>query len=92
MAMEEPFTYKPHKPSRHSSTTPFDVPPDITPEMREMKGAATSPTGSLTLLNNDGSVRGLINAAEITAFRTALASTMLFKVRILDLVHMEHNR
>ncbi|KAE9975939.1 hypothetical protein EG328_002925 [Venturia inaequalis] len=78
---EEPYTYKPHKPSRHSSTTPFDVPPDITPEMREMKGASTSPSGSLTLLNNDGTVRGLINAAEITAFRTALASTMLFKKR-----------
>jgi ornithine cyclodeaminase/alanine dehydrogenase-like protein (mu-crystallin family) len=26
-------------------------------------------------------VRGLINASEITAFRTALASTMLFKKR-----------
>ncbi|TID14753.1 NAD(P)-binding protein [Venturia nashicola] len=81
MSIEEPYTYKPHKPSRHTSTTPFDVPPDITPEMREMKGASTSPTGSLTLLNNDGTVRGLINAAEITAFRTALASTMLFKKR-----------
>ncbi|QDS74810.1 hypothetical protein FKW77_002290 [Venturia effusa] len=81
MSIEEPYTYKPHKPSRHSSTTPFDVPPDITPEMRARKGASTSPTGSLTLLNNDGTMRGLINAAEITAFRTALASTMLFKKR-----------
>jgi len=46
-----------------------------------MKGAATSPTGSLALLNNDGTPRALINAAEITAFRTALASTMIFKKR-----------
>lgn len=69
--------------SSTSHTTAFDVPPDITPEMMEakMRGAATSPSGSLTLLNTDGSMRGLINAAEITAFRTALASTMLFKKR-----------
>jgi ornithine cyclodeaminase/alanine dehydrogenase-like protein (mu-crystallin family) len=64
--------------STSSHTTPFDVPPDIT---QEMKGQATSPSGSLTLLNHDGTVRGLVNAAEITAFRTALASTMLFKKR-----------
>jgi ornithine cyclodeaminase/alanine dehydrogenase-like protein (mu-crystallin family) len=66
-----------------SHTTPFDVPPDITQEIREkkMRGAMTSPSGSLTLLNRDGTPRGLINAAEITAFRTALASTMIFKKR-----------
>jgi hypothetical protein len=84
MSLEEPFTYQP---SSHSSTTPFDVPPDVAPEMSQMKGAATSPTGSLTLLDSDGTPRGLINAAEITAFRTALASTMLFKVSLLFLNH-----
>ncbi|KAJ8114811.1 hypothetical protein OPT61_g3394 [Boeremia exigua] len=42
---------------------------------------STSPKGTLQLLGNDGSPRALINAEEITAFRTALASTMLFKKR-----------
>jgi hypothetical protein len=71
------------KSGESSHTTAFDIPPDITDEMREMKmkGAATSPSGSLTLLNRDGTLRGLVNAAEITAFRTALASTMIFKKR-----------
>ena len=66
-----------------SHTTPFDVPPDITAEMKaaKMKGQTTSPSGSLTLLNRDGTPRGMVNAAEITAFRTALASLMLFKKR-----------
>lgn len=37
--------------------------------------------GSLTLLDNLGNTTGLINAEEVTAFRTALASTMLLKKR-----------
>lgn len=37
--------------------------------------------GSLTLLDNLGRTTGLINAEEVTAFRTALASTMLLKKR-----------
>ncbi|KXT03685.1 hypothetical protein AC578_5183 [Pseudocercospora eumusae] len=37
--------------------------------------------GSLTLLDNMGNTTGLLNAGEITAFRTALASTMLLKKR-----------
>lgn len=44
--------------------------------------ASQLPTrGSLTLLDAHGFPRGLINAEEVTAFRTALASTMLFKKR-----------
>ncbi|KAF2020542.1 NAD(P)-binding protein [Aaosphaeria arxii CBS 175.79] len=42
---------------------------------------STTPRGSLTLLDKNGSTRALINAEEITAFRTALASTMLFNKR-----------
>ncbi|KAH6633381.1 hypothetical protein C7974DRAFT_170407 [Boeremia exigua] len=42
---------------------------------------STTPKGTLQLLAKDGSPRALINAEEITAFRTALASTMLFKKR-----------
>jgi ornithine cyclodeaminase/alanine dehydrogenase-like protein (mu-crystallin family) len=37
--------------------------------------------GSLTLFDNSGKPRALLNTSEITAFRTALASTMLFKKR-----------
>lgn len=37
--------------------------------------------GSLTLLDNLGNTTGLLNAEEVTAFRTALASTMLLKKR-----------
>ncbi|KAJ9635141.1 hypothetical protein H2199_008627 [Coniosporium tulheliwenetii] len=39
------------------------------------------PRGSLTLFDSTGSPRALINAEEITAFRTALASTILFRKR-----------
>lgn len=41
----------------------------------------SAPKGLLTLLDRGGNPRALINAGEITAFRTALASTMLFKKR-----------
>lgn len=41
----------------------------------------TSPRGSLTLLDGDSLPFGLINAHELTAFRTALASLMLFNKR-----------
>ncbi|KAI7543996.1 NAD(P)-binding protein [Hortaea werneckii] len=37
--------------------------------------------GSLTIMDNLGNTTGLINAEEVTAFRTALASTMLLKKR-----------
>lgn len=42
---------------------------------------STTPKGTLQLLDKDGSPRAFVNAEEITAFRTALASTMLFKKR-----------
>ncbi|ORY13078.1 hypothetical protein BCR34DRAFT_278974 [Clohesyomyces aquaticus] len=59
-----------------SSTTAFDVPPDSIASSQ-----STTPRGSLTLLDKHGTPRALVNAEEITAFRTALASTMLFKKR-----------
>lgn len=43
--------------------------------------AVSSIKGSLTLLDNSGNTTGLINAEEVTAFRTALAATMLLKKR-----------
>ncbi|KAK3054135.1 hypothetical protein LTR09_004913 [Extremus antarcticus] len=42
---------------------------------------ATTIRGSLTLMDHEGNTTGLINATELTAFRTALASTMLLKKR-----------
>ncbi|KAJ4295338.1 hypothetical protein N0V90_007349 [Kalmusia sp. IMI 367209] len=63
-------------PSPGSSTTAFSVPPDSVASKD-----STTPKGLLTLLDRTGSPRALINAEEITAFRTALASTMLFKKR-----------
>lgn len=45
------------------------------------KKPESSIRGSLTLLDNLGRTTGLINAEEVTAFRTALASTMLLKKR-----------
>ncbi|USW52309.1 Putative ornithine cyclodeaminase/mu-crystallin, NAD(P)-binding domain superfamily [Septoria linicola] len=43
--------------------------------------ATSTIKGSLTLLDNVGNTVGLINAEEVTAFRTALASTLLLKKR-----------
>lgn len=72
-------------------TVSGNKPSDMTESMSSMSLASggssvasknlSSPRGSLTLLDTDGFPRGLINAEEITAFRTALASTMLFKKR-----------
>lgn len=41
----------------------------------------TRPRGTMTLYNLSGAPRAMINAEELTAFRTALASTALFKKR-----------
>lgn len=68
--------------STSSSTTTFDPPQSVSSK------ESTTPRGILTLLDRSGAPRALINAEEITAFRTALASTMLFKKRanVHDLV------
>jgi ornithine cyclodeaminase/alanine dehydrogenase-like protein (mu-crystallin family) len=62
--------------STSSSATAVSLPPDSLASKD-----STTPKGLLTLLDRSGSPRALINAEEITAFRTALASTMLFKKR-----------
>ncbi|KAL9097122.1 MAG: hypothetical protein Q9165_000548 [Trypethelium subeluteriae] len=53
----------------------FSAPPSTT------SSQSTTPRGSLTLLDSSGAPRALINAEELTAFRTALASVMIFKKR-----------
>lgn len=52
-----------------------------TPTQSVASAQSTTPKGSLTLFDKSGAPRALLNAEEITAFRTALASTMLFKKR-----------
>lgn len=47
----------------------------------ESSSSTSTIRGSLTLLDRLGNTTGLINAEEVTAFRTALASTMLLKKR-----------
>jgi ornithine cyclodeaminase/alanine dehydrogenase-like protein (mu-crystallin family) len=45
------------------------------------KDSITTPSGTLTLMDTSGRAKAFINAAELTAFRTALASTMIFSRR-----------
>ncbi|KAF2830602.1 NAD(P)-binding protein [Ophiobolus disseminans] len=51
------------------------------PQQSLASAQSTTPKGSLTLFDKSGAPRAFLNAEEITAFRTALASTMLFKKR-----------
>lgn len=46
---------------------------------------AKKPRGAVTLLDASGYPQGIVNAEELTAFRTALAATMMFNKR--DSVH-----
>lgn len=42
---------------------------------------STTPKGSVTILDSTGNPLGIVSAEELTAFRTALASTMMLKKR-----------
>lgn len=72
-------------PSRSSSSTAVESIPGYpitdVPSQATASISSTTPSGSLTLLDKAGAPRAFINASEITAFRTALASTMLFNKR-----------
>lgn len=69
-----------------TSTAPSTV-PDVDQEIAKLTLGASDQKpqstikGSLTLLDNAGNTVGLINAEEVTAFRTALASTIMLKKR-----------
>ena len=68
--------------STNSSTntlTPVSSAPSVKPSTTSSQ--STTPRGSLTLLDGSGTPLGFINAEELTAFRTALASTLLFSKR-----------
>ncbi|KAI9725947.1 MAG: hypothetical protein M1828_002275 [Chrysothrix sp. TS-e1954] len=69
--------------SGSTSYTVPDVVPPGTPlsTLPTIPRSGTSPTGSLTLLSQTGQPRALLNCSTLTAFRTALASTFLFRKR-----------
>lgn len=70
-----PSLEAPSLPESVQSSSSFEPPQSLT------SSQSTIPKGTLQLLDRDGSPRALVNAEEITAFRTALASTILFKKR-----------
>lgn len=60
------------------------IPPTVSETMGAWPGAGTrdtSPQGSVTLLDEESLPFGLINAHELTPFRTALTALMLFNKR-----------
>ena len=59
--------------STEKSTTQTDV--------STASGQSTTPKGSMTLLSSTGAPEAFIAAEELTAFRTALAATLLFRNR-----------
>ncbi|KAB8336805.1 hypothetical protein FH972_021114 [Carpinus fangiana] len=75
--------------SSSSSTNQITVPLwDPTTPMPEDSSSTTSssepsttPRGSITLLTPSGQPRAIVNATTLTAFRTALASSLLFRQR-----------
>ncbi|KAF2841940.1 NAD(P)-binding protein [Patellaria atrata CBS 101060] len=68
--------------SSHSSKTPASSQTTVnTHPPADPKPSSTTPRGVITLLDESGNPRALLNASEITAFRTALASSMLFTKR-----------
>ncbi|MCJ1315548.1 hypothetical protein MMC15_000868 [Xylographa vitiligo] len=73
------------KPSKASDTnsvnslTPSSPAPSVKPSVTSSQ--STTPRGSLTVLDSAGFPLGFINAEELTAFRTALASTLIFSKR-----------
>lgn len=62
-----------------ASSTLTDTTPTPSPSIAS--SPSTTPRGSLTLLDSTGSPLGLINAEELTAFRTALAASIIFHRR-----------
>lgn len=67
-------------PSLSLSTSEADISPVVTLPTAGSIGNAT-PQGAITIMENDGRPIGFINAEELTAFRTALASSLLITRR-----------
>jgi len=69
------------KPTVPSSASSILSGSTLTPSPSIASSQSTTPRGSLTLLDNTGTPLGLINAEELTAFRTALAATIILNRR-----------
>ena len=67
--------------SRSSITTQTSASSVPSADPSTTSSRSTTPRGSLTLLDSAGTPLGFINAEELTAFRTALAATLLFSKR-----------
>ncbi|WPH00131.1 NAD(P)-binding protein [Acrodontium crateriforme] len=67
--------------SSNSGDSSSTVPTSISSGNEAPNSNTATIRGSLTLLDNNGNTTGLINAEELTAFRTALCSTMLLRKR-----------
>ncbi|KAK4624673.1 hypothetical protein CLAFUW4_05381 [Fulvia fulva] len=66
--------------SLHATTSP-ESDRSLKAPLQSENSAVATVKGTLTLLDNEGNTTGLIDAEELTAFRAALASTMLLKKR-----------
>jgi len=53
----------------------------FTPPASIVSSQSTTPRGTLTMLDSKGYPTGVVNAEELTAFRTALAATLMFQKR-----------
>ena len=69
-------------PSRHGSINTISTTSSTSSENQSIASSqSTTPRGSLTILDSYGKPMGFINAEELTAFRTALASTIILNKR-----------
>ena len=71
----------PPVPSRNSSISTASTSSSTSIQPSVTSSQSTTPRGSLTLLDSSGMPLGFVNAEELTAFRTALAATLLFRKR-----------
>lgn len=61
--------------SGSTSGSSFQPPPSVA------SSQSTTPRGTLTMLDSQGRPTGVVSAEELTAFRTALAATLMFRKR-----------
>lgn len=74
------LTLTPASTMSHSSRDSIDG-ASFRPPASISSAQSTAPKGSVTILDSSGNPVGIVNAEELTAFRTALAATMLFQKR-----------
>ncbi|KAL9027557.1 MAG: hypothetical protein Q9196_003936 [Gyalolechia fulgens] len=80
-----PRTANPTTPARpetpRSQMSDLSLAPSVGTSTSVPSSQSTNPVGSLTLLTASGQPYGFLAAAELTAFRTALAATIIFNRR-----------